>query len=166
MENLNEDELRFHDFTAMTGGITRPLYLHLEDSKKLMDMLLRVYPRALASYVVPGKSIPKIIVDYVDNPILNAFADKDKDCYIIGINEGIALLTFDLFNRIFSQPSLYRDIGNPDLEVDNSLRIENYYTNSNHIKDSEIAIDMIPKCMVRRICLQLRTLIIALCFRA
>lgn len=75
------------------------------------------------------KPFPKIIYDFVNSEDFNAFAMKSTNEYIIGINEAVILILFNLFNRMLACNDVLVHIGDSS-EEDYSKTVNDYYVST------------------------------------
>lgn len=78
-----------------------------------------------------NKSDPKIVIEFINNPEVNATVKKVQDLYIIGIYLGFIYVVNDLFFRMLSSPNVLVKYGNASVEQVRKI-------NNAQITDSDI----------------------------
>lgn len=148
---LETDEFLFDLFTQDKGGISRRL---LKTDKSTFRNFLNYYSENMAL----KKPFPKIIVDYVNNNNLQAFARSHSDSSaIIGIYEGCHFILRDYYLRLLSYDSLFPNIGDPTSEVISKPSLRNFYTSFEELvsfgdlKDYDQYDLLVPQCPTRKV---------------
>ena len=66
-----------------------------------------------------AKPLPRVLVDYVDNPRIGGWAFFHQDSYILSVSIGALKTTRYLFNRLMASPDVFPTVGNTSKETKN-----------------------------------------------
>ena len=66
-----------------------------------------------------ARLLPRVLVDYVDNPGIGGWAFFHQDSYILSVSIGALKTTRFLFNRLMASPDVFPTVGNASKETKN-----------------------------------------------
>jgi len=132
---MNNQENLFNECFSKSGGRFNYEETHYNgdfvSAKHIMNSMIGFVRNKYSN-------LPEIHLDFIDNPSLNAAAALYKGSYYIGINAGTFFLIADLFMKVMSCKSVFPEIGDILLEIDEEKKISASLTFSGLFYNSDI----------------------------